>query len=119
MMEATIEWFTGIWQTLPGKVACIAAGTLSLWLCRLLVIVLRIRYFRRQVVAYGEFLRETFTQCGKPVPAMFMTYLQRDIERYNRSRRGWPLRYWWQEIDKAQLERRLLHSVLPDTTSKD
>ena len=112
------EWLSGIWQTLPGKAACIAAGALSLWLCRLLVMVLRIRYCRGRMIAYGEFLRETFTQCGKPVPAMFMTYLQRDVERYNRSRGGWPFRYWWREIDKAQLDRGL-HTLLPDIVSKD
>ena len=104
-METTIEWLVEFWQrSLFGKAACVAAGLLLLSLLR----IWYIRRCRQRMVAYGEFLHETFTQCGKPVPAMFMAYLRRDADRYNRSRRGWPFRHLWQEADDSFLQERFL-----------
>lgn len=90
------------WATVAG--ALLVAVLVAL----VTVVQLRIRHRRGEMLSYGRFLENTYGTDS--VPMLLYRYWEREVERYNRSRRRWPWRLLWRE---ARTDRFVLKVAAP------
>lgn len=78
------------WHTFFGKLMSILGVIFILCLCYLIWGALHIRRYRRRMLLYRDFVRETYIQQNQTVPILITRYYVREVEAYNRVIKLWP-----------------------------
>ena len=91
------------WHTFFGKLMSILGVIFIMCLCYLIWGALHIRRYRRRMLLYRDFVRETYIQQNQTVPILITRYYVREVEAYNRVIKLWPFYQWLPSVDAARL----------------
>lgn len=92
------EWFSLFLNSSLGKKILIILSLLLIgYILYLLITQVRICARKNSLRDYASFVVKTYGD--DEIPKLIMRYYLREIEAYNRSRRRFPFRKFWKELD--------------------